>query len=144
MFKIAIFLWAFCVYANAHGFFYKVVDGAIAIHISTGNNIALSDAKISIYAPEASLAYTKGTTDINGNFAFLPDSEGLWKVLINVPSDHGSHKKEFTINIDQNIKLKDYEKEPYERYFVFISSLGIIFGMFGLYSIYLRRKEKKL
>lgn len=128
--------------AFAHGFYYKVIDGALAIHVATGNNIAISDAKVVVYAPGGSLAFTKGITDINGNFAFLPDSKGEWRVLVDVPSDHGSHKKEFKIEIDDNFKLQDYEKEPYERYFTLIASLGIIFGLFGMYSIYLNRRKE--
>lgn len=125
----------------AHGVFYKVLDGAIAIRITAPNNLAISDANVSIYAPGGSLAFTKGKTDINGNFAFLPDGKGEWKVLVDVPSDHGSHKKEFFVTVDDNRKLVDYDKEPYERYFALLSSLGILFGLFGLYSIYLRRKD---
>lgn len=140
---IRVFL--FCLVLNfslfAHGVFYKVMEGAISVRITAPNNIAISDAKVSIYAPGGSLAFTKGKTDINGNFAFLPDSKGKWKVLVDVPSDHGSHKKEFTVDINENFKLQDYDKEPFERYFAILSALGILFGIFGLYSIYLRRKD---
>lgn len=125
----------------AHGVFYKVLDGALAIRITAPNNLAISDAKIMVFAPEGSLPFTTGKTDINGNFAFLPDSKGNWKVLVDVPSDHGSHKKEFFVEVGDNYKLKDYDKEPYERYFAILSALGILFGIFGLYSMYLRRKD---
>ena len=141
MVKFLISLWVLSLSLFAHGIFYKVLDGALAINITAPNNLVISDAKVVVYAPEGSLPYAKGITDINGNFAFLPDSKGSWKVLIDVPSDHGSHKKEFNILIDDKFEIKDYDKPPYERYFAILSILGIIFGIFGIFSIYLRRKN---
>jgi nickel transport protein len=125
----------------AHGIFYKVLDGALTINITAPNNLAISDAKVVIYAPEGSLPYTKGITDVNGNFSFLPDTQGNWKVVLNIPSDHGNHKKEFSIVVDEKLKMKNYEKQPYERYFAILASLGLIFGIFGLYTMYLRKKD---
>lgn len=141
MIKIILFCFVLNFSLFAHGVFYKVIQGAVAIRITAPNNLAISNAKVSIYAPEASLAFSKGKTDINGNFAFLPDVKGKWKVIVDVPSDHGSHTKEFFVSINDNFQLQDYDKEPYERYFAILSVLGILFGIFGLYSIYLRRKD---
>ncbi len=118
--------------AFAHGIYYDLIEGAIAVRITAPNNVPISNAKVTIYAPEASLAFVEGRSDINGNFAFLPDSRGIWKVLINADSDHGGHLKEFTINIDDKFKIKDFEKPPYERYLTIISVLGLLFGIFAM------------
>lgn len=127
--------------AFAHGIYYDLIEGAIAVRITAPNNVPISNAKVEVYAPEASLAFVQGRSDINGNFAFLPDSKGVWKVLINADSDHGGHLKEFTINIDDKFKIKDFEKPPYERYFTIISVLGFLFGIFGVFSMIKSRKD---
>lgn len=127
--------------AFAHGIYYDLIEGAIAVRITAPNNVPISNAKVEVYAPEASLAFVQGRSDINGNFAFLPDSKGVWKVLINADSDHGGHLKEFTINIDDKFKIKDFEKLPYERYFTIISVLGFLFGIFGVFSMIKSRKD---
>ncbi len=127
--------------AFAHGIYYDLIEGAIAVRITAANNVPISNAKVEVYAPEASLAFVQGRSDINGNFAFLPDSKGVWKVLINADSDHGGHLKEFTINIDDKFKIKDFEKPPYERYFTIISVLGFLFGIFGVFSMIKSRKD---
>ncbi len=127
--------------AFAHGIYYDLIEGAIAVRITAPNNVPISNAKVEVYAPEASLAFVQGRSDINGNFAFLPDSKGVWRVLINADSDHGGHLKEFTINIDDKFKIKDFEKPPYERYLTIISVLGLLFGIFGIFTIIKSRKD---
>jgi nickel transport protein len=124
----------------AHGIFYEVEKGAMSVRITSANNLAISDAKVKVYAPGGSLAYARGYTDINGNFAFMPDSKGKWLVKVTVSSDHGDHHKSFYINITNEYEIKDFEKIPLERYFGIISVLGIIFGIFGLFS-YIRIKK---
>ncbi len=127
--------------AFAHGIYYDLIEGAIAVRITSPNNVPISNAKVTVYAPEASLAFVEGKSDINGNFAFLPDSKGIWKVLINADSDHGGHLKEFTIDIDDKFKIKNFEKPPYERYLTIISTLGLLFGIFGIFAIVKNRKD---
>lgn len=125
----------------AHGVFHNIVEGAVGIRITAPNNIAIDNAKITIYAPESSLPFTKGKTDLNGNFAFIPDSHGNWRVDIDVPSDHGSHLKSFNITIDENQKAKEFEKTPYDRYLNIVSALGFLFGIFGIISLLRTRKK---
>ncbi|SKB31642.1 hypothetical protein [Malaciobacter marinus] len=127
--------------AFAHGVFYELVDGSVGVRVTAPNNIAISDADITIYAPEASLPFTKGKTDVNGNFAFIPDSHGQWRVVINVGSDHGAHIKDFKITIDENQKVKEFEKTPYERYMKILSVLGLLLGLFGIIVLLKNRKK---
>lgn len=141
MLKVIITTLILTLSAFAHGIYYDLIEGAIAVRITAPNNVPISNAKVEVYAPEASLAFVQGRSDINGNFAFLPDSKGVWKVLINADSDHGGHLKEFTINIDDKFKIKDFEKLPYERYFTIISVLGFLFGIFGVFSMIKSRKD---
>lgn len=141
MLKVIITTLILTLSAFAHGIYYDLIEGAIAVRITAPNNVPISNAKVEVYAPEASLAFVQGRSDINGNFAFLPDSKGVWKVLINADSDHGGHLKEFTINIDDKFKIKDFEKPPYERYFTIISVLGFLFGIFGVFSMIKSRKD---
>ncbi len=124
----------------AHGIFYNVVEGAISVHISSANNISISDAKVKVFAPGGNLPYAKGYTDINGNFAFMPDSVGIWHVKVSMSSDHGNHDKEFNIELSDDYKVKNFDKLPIERYLGILSVLGIIFGIFGAFSFFQRRK----
>jgi len=125
----------------SHGVFYDLINGSVALRVTAPNNIAIDNANITIFAPESSLPFTKGKTDLNGNFAFVPDSHGEWKVIIDVPSDHGSHLKKFDITIDESLNVKDFEKTPFDRYINIISVLGFLFGIFGILSL-IKSKRK--
>lgn len=142
--KSLFLLFIFNLSLFAHGVFYDVKEGAISVRVSSANNLAVSDAKIKVFAPGGNLAFSRGFTDINGNFAFVPDSKGKWLVEISVPSDHGNHKKEFYIDIDDDKKVIDFDKMPIERYLGILSILGIIFGVSGLLSFYFISKRKKV
>lgn len=143
MLKKSFLIVAFSIFLNAHGVFYEINNEAISIQVSSANNIAMSNAQVTIYAPKASLPFTKGKSDINGNFAFVPDSYGKWRVNIDVPSDHGSHKKEFTIEIDEKFNIKSFEKMPLERYTKILNALGILLGIFGIIVLFKCRKKKQ-
>lgn len=125
----------------AHGIFYDVNKGAISVRITSANNLGISDAKVKVFAPGGSLAYAKGYTDANGNFAFMPDSKGKWLVKVTVTTDHGNHDKEFNIELTDDYQVKDFDRMPLERYLGIFSTLGIIFGIFGLLT-YLRVGKK--
>ncbi len=131
------------IYLSAHGVFYKVGDKALGVTITSANNLAIANANVTVYAPSASLPFVKGNTDINGNFAFVPDSHGKWRINVDVPSDHGSHKKEFFIEVDKNFDIKSFEKMPLERYSKILNSLGILFGIFGVIALIKCRKKTK-
>lgn len=141
LFKTLVFTFILNVSVFAHGVFYDIVDGAVGVRVTAPNNIAIDNAKVTIYAPESSLPFTKGKTDLNGNFAFIPDSHGKWRVDIDVPSDHGSHLKSFHITVDENKNVKEFEKTPYDRYLNMISALGFLFGIFGLITLIKSRKK---
>lgn len=127
--------------AFAHGIFYELVDGAVGVRVTAPNNIPISNANVTIYAPEASLPFVNGKTDVNGNFAFMPDSHGQWRVVINVDSDHGGHIKDFKITIDENRKVDEFKKTPYERYMKMLSVLGLLLGLFGIIVLIKNRKK---
>ncbi|XPV70527.1 MAG: carboxypeptidase-like regulatory domain-containing protein [Halarcobacter sp.] len=124
-----------------HGLFYDVVEGGVSVHITSANNISISDAKVKVFAPGGNLPYAKGYTDINGNFAFMPDSAGKWHVIVTMSSDHGNHEKEFNIELSDDYKVIDFDKLPVERYLGILSALGILFGIFGAFSFFQRKKS---
>ncbi|QKF81714.1 hypothetical protein [Halarcobacter ebronensis] len=128
----------------AHGIFYDVTEGAVNIRISTANNLSISNANVEVFAPGGNLAYARGFTDVNGNFAFMPDSGGKWHVKVIVPSDHGNHDKEFNVELSDDYKVKDFDRVPVERYLGFFSVLGIMLGVFGIFSFYREYKRRKL
>lgn len=142
--KFLIVLFLSNISLFAHGIFYDVTEGAVNIRISSANNLSISNAKVEIFAPEGNLAYARGFTDVNGNFAFMPDSGGKWHVKVIVPSDHGNHEKEFNIELKDDYKVKDFDRVPVERYLGVFSALGIMLGFFGIFSFYREYKRKKL
>lgn len=138
----ALILLFFAVCGFAHLINYDVKQGGVYVSVFYDKNAPASFSDYEIYAPGGSFPYVKGQSDANGIFAFVPQINGKWLVKIDAKSDHGSHKSEFSIVIDENLSIKEIENKPlYATYGAVISGSSIIFGLFSLlYALSVRKK----
>jgi nickel transport protein len=90
---------------------------AVTIYAGFSKTKPIANAKVEIYAPEAETHYQTGKTDINGNFAFLPNTFGEWKIKIDDEMGHArttsiSIPKEFfnTVDIEHDSENKSISK----------------------------------
>ena len=67
----------------------------------------MSYAKVYVYSPnskETDVEFQNGRTDAKGNFAFVPDSAGTWRITA---SDMG-HKADLQINVTEEGIVQGY------------------------------------
>jgi nickel transport protein len=95
----------------AHGFSVDMaVNGKVVIlKASYSSSQPLVDASVFIYSPnEPDNEWQKGRTDKTGHFAFLPDVQGEWTVVID---DQKGHKKTTTIVFTPDLPEKSETTE---------------------------------
>ncbi|QJT08180.1 hypothetical protein [Oceanidesulfovibrio marinus] len=64
---------------------------------STGEPMAY--AEVAVYAPgKDDVAFQDGYADNQGRFAFLPDSHGAWRIVVN---DGMGHRAETTVDVEE-------------------------------------------
>ncbi len=83
--------------AGAHGVGYRFSDRApvsLEFFYSTGETMAYTEAKV--YAPNDAIEFQSGRTDAAGRFAFTPDRDGPWRVVVR---DEEGHRVEATIPV---------------------------------------------
>lgn len=132
-----LFFMLFCVtMAFSHGLFYTLQEGkSINIHAEFTTKTPASYAKIILYEGDSQIPLVKSVMDRNGNFGFLPQNAGKYRVEIIGSSDHGPHIVRFNLNVDEKDILKNYDRAIFEKYTGILSAIGIIFGIFGVIAL---------
>jgi nickel transport protein len=84
----------------------------VALHSQYSENESCSYAEVSIFSPHSNIAeFQIGYADKNGNFSFLPDSPGIWKIKID---DGMGHVKNVTIEVTEVFLDKEQSKSGEE------------------------------
>lgn len=70
---------------KAHALEHRILDiqdqSAVEFYYSDGSPV--SYAQVKIWSPEdSSIEFQNGRSDRNGRFAFIPNSDGLWRIMI--------------------------------------------------------------
>jgi nickel transport protein len=84
------------------------------------------------------LPYQVGRTDSQGRIAFLPDRADIWRVKTISKDGHGL---DFTLTTDAAAQIEGSEKPVYERYGRIVVGIALILGLFGVWSLYVRKKK---
>ena len=83
--------------ACAHGVGYRFSERApisLEFFYSTGETMAYTETKV--YAPADTIEFQSGRTDAAGRFAFTPDRDGPWRVVVR---DEEGHRVEAAIPV---------------------------------------------
>lgn len=86
-----VFMAAMTESASAHGVGYSLSElPAISLEFTYSDGAPIAYAEAKVYSPtDGKIAFQSGRTDEKGRFAFTPDSEGDWKVVV---ADDEGHK----------------------------------------------------
>ncbi|MBM4180001.1 MAG: hypothetical protein FJ209_00405 [Betaproteobacteria bacterium] len=143
MTRLSFITALFCLFAawpvHAHDLQHSV-DGAPAVVIKLfymGDTPFAFEA-YEIYREGEKLPYQVGRTDSQGRIAFLPDRAGAWRVKAFSEDGHGL---DFKLETDTAAVPSNTEKPAYERYGRIAVGVALILGLFGLLSLYARRKK---
>jgi nickel transport protein len=91
-----------------------------------------------IYRDGEKLPYQVGRTDAAGRIAFLPDKAGSWRVKAISEDGHGL---DFTLATDAAARVEAHDKPVYERYGRVVVGVAVILGLFGVLSLYLKKRS---
>ncbi len=146
----------------------NIQSPAVTIYAGFSKTNPIANAKVEVYAPETETPYQLGQTDINGNFAFLPNAFGEWQIKIddemgharntkiNIPEDFFNTNNTGTESITKNVQIESEEENDTSHHHSHIAiteipliykaifGLALIFGITGiLYGIKSNKKTKQ-
>lgn len=134
-------LFLFCLLpalTQAHGLSYRVTqDRAVVLHLFHHDGSAFDRQSYEIYRDGTTEPHQAGHTDARGRIVFLPDAAGTWRVRTFSEDGHGLS---FAFTTDAAAQLTGYEKPFFERHARTLVGVSLIFGAFGLISLFARRK----
>ena len=93
-FAVIVWIMAMPFNAFAHGTDYRLIgtDTVVAAEFFYSDNTPMQYAEILVYSPKNEKAeYQNGRTDRNGRFAFLPETNGEWRIELNDGMGHAVH-----------------------------------------------------
>lgn len=124
----------------AHGLLYDLKMGkTLIIKVGYDGGEPMSYSEIKIYSPDGDkLEYQNGFTDANGNFAFIPNRAGKWKIVI---SDGMGHVFSKDLMVNEGIKIEAITQGlgPWQKLIIAIS---IVWGLIGT-ALYFKRVKVK-
>ena len=124
---------------SAHGLRATVDRGGVVLTAVFSDGRPAADMSVAVYAPGDSERFWSGRTDRNGRFAFFPDREGTWDILI---YDRMGHRLELNIVPDtmKQEKAPGPQSEPALKIAGGIMLIGLFF--YGLHRARQRRQPR--
>lgn len=123
---------------NAHELHYTAASGeAVVLRVFYADAKGFAFEAYEISRDGEALPVQVGRTDAQGRIAFLPDGAGTWRLKAFTEDGHGLDVR-FTT--DAAAQLDALDKPFYERHARILVGVGLIFGVFGLLSLFIRRK----
>mgnify|MGYP007101824793 CR=1 FL=1 len=145
---LAMTLVCFCAgVLFAHGVGYREASEksvALEFFYSTGEKMSYREARV--FSPKDSqFAIQTGRTDELGRFAFIPDCEGMWRVIVR---DEEGHQANAEINITPEFLQNNISPETQNNIFsdkfgIMIRALlgvSLIFNIAAFVKIFSRRR----
>jgi nickel transport protein len=123
---------------HAHALSHTAQPGsAVIVELRYGDGSPFSYESAEVYRPGEAVPFLAGRTDANGRMAFVPDRAGDWRVRAFSEDGHGG---DFTVPAagDAGTAAPAAGLGTVGGLAV---GLSILFGLFGLWSLFLRKKS---
>lgn len=136
----ALLLLALCALpAHAHELRHEVAQAtAVVIRLSYADDSPFAFEAYEILPEGGKLPAQVGRTDAAGRIAFLPPQPGRWRVKAWSGDGHGL---EFTLESGPATAPVEVDKPLYERHARIVAGVALILGLFGIMSLYVKRKK---
>ncbi|GAB7023240.1 hypothetical protein [Salidesulfovibrio brasiliensis] len=125
--------------AAAHGLGHRLLESGQATvfetSYSTGEPVAYGE--VLVYGPgEGKAEYQNGRTDANGRFAFVPNADGRWNVVVDAGM---GHRHTFDVEVDESGRVVSREVKQGT---MIPALLGVsLLANLGLAGLLLRRRR---
>ncbi len=125
--------------AAAHDLEHSITEGeAVSVKLFYADGSEFSFESYEIYRAGDEIPFQVGRTDIQGRAVFIPDRAGTWRLKAFSEDGHGVDLS-FTTGGEGGAAGV---KEPFlERHLRFVVGVSVIFGVFGLVDLFLRRRR---
>ena len=127
--------------AAAHDLRHSIEESAavtVQLFFADGNEFSFESYEV-YYAGEES-PFQVGRTDARGRLVFLPDRAGTWRVKAFSEDGHGA---DLSLTTGAQGAIESADRSLFERHSRLVVGVSIIFGIFGLVSLYARRGVSK-
>jgi nickel transport protein len=125
--------------AFAHDLQYVVGEGAaVFVKFSFAGPDDFSFESYEIYHDGEDIPFQVGRTDRQGRLVFLPDRPGKWHIKAFSEDGHGL---DFSLTTDARGGVQEARQPMVSRNLRIVIAVALIFGLFGLVSLFARRKK---
>jgi len=127
--------------ALAHDLHYSVEQGpAVCVKLHFGGGEEFSFETYEIYRSGEEIPFQVGRTDVKGRLVFLPDRPGTWRVKAFSEDGHGV---DISVTTDAKGGVEGATEPRFDRHARIIMGVALIFGIFGLINLFVRRRSRK-
>ncbi len=120
--------------ALAHGVHHRRSEEGTAVRAAYDNGSPMAFCDVTVSAPGGGEgAFQTGTTDRNGGFAFLPDTNGTWTVTVD---DGMGHKVTARVLIEAGASAPAETAVAVDPLHRAIVGVALLFGIFGLWALF--------
>ena len=133
-------LWFFALPVSAHDLQHLVEPGpAVIVRLFYSDTAVFAYEGYEVFRAGEKIPYQVGRTDALGRLAFVPDRAGEWRVKATSGDGHGT---DFTLTTDAAHTVTGAERSFFDRHARIVAGVGLLFGLFGLLTLFVRKKEK--
>jgi len=127
--------------ALAHDLHYSVEQGpAVCVRLYYGGGEEFSFETYEVYRSGEEIPFQVGRTDMRGRLVFLPDRPGAWRVKAFSEDGHGV---DISVTSDAKGGVEGATEPRFDRRARIIMGVSLIFGIFGLINLLVRRGSRK-
>lgn len=136
LFVAALMLCAACSAARAHGLEHTVSYGdAVVVTITHDDGSPFAFEAVEVLPPGETIPFQQGRTDARGRFAFVPDGDGDWRLRAFSEDGHG-----LDILVPVSSGTDTTPARSGGRLSRTIMGVSILFGIFGVIALFIRRR----
>jgi nickel transport protein len=124
--------------AAAHDLRHSIEEGvAVTVKLFFADGNEFSFESYEVYREGEEIPFQVGRTDALGRVVFRPDRAGTWRVKAFSQDGHGA---DLSLTTSAQGGFESADRSLFERHSRLLVGVSIIFGIFGLVSLFARRK----
>ena len=126
--------------AMAHDLQHQIDEGAavsVKLFFADGSDFAFESYEV--YRAGDEIPFQVGRTDLQGRVVFLPDRAGTWRIKVFSEEGHGA---DFSFTTGAKGGVEDVSQPFFERHLRIVVGVSVIFGVFGLVDLLMRRRGR--
>ena len=137
---LALCAWLPC-QVLAHDLQHQVEEGtAVSVRLFFADGSDFDFESYEVYRAGDEVPFQVGRTDLRGRVVFLPDRPGTWRIKAFSEDGHGA---DISFSTGVTADVRDAGRPFLERHLRIVVGVSVIFGLFGLASLSMRRGDKR-